>query len=243
MSNSEPAVKPELVIISGASSGIGLAMSKAVLAEGYHVLGLAKTFEDIEFSHERLTTQAIDLADIDRLPTLCGELLKQISMPLRALINNAGIGRMAFLEQLSLADIRLVMDTNFLSHVVLTKAFLPLLKKQGSGDIVFTGSEAALQGARQGSIYCASKFAIRGFAQALREECGKSGVRVSLINPGAVRTPFFEELHFEPGQDDSNAIEAEDVASALLMVLQARPGTVFDEINLSPMNHVWQRKS
>ena len=93
----------------------------------------------------------------------------------RALVNNAGIGRMGFLEQLSVRDIRLVVDTNFLSHAIVTRAFLPLLKRQGSGDIVFIGSESALSGGRQGSIYCASKFAIRGFAQSLREECGKSG--------------------------------------------------------------------
>ena len=98
------------------------------------------------------------------------------------------------------------------------------------------------RGTRQGSIYCASKFAIRGFSQALREECGKSNVRVTLINPGAVRTPFFDELHFEPGAAQENAIEPEDIAEVLLTVLQARPGTVFDEINLSPLSHVWQRK-
>jgi 3-hydroxy acid dehydrogenase/malonic semialdehyde reductase len=158
------------------------------------------------------------------------------------LINNAGIGRMGFLEQLSVKDIRLVMDTNLTSQVIVTKTFLPLLKKQGEGDILFMGSEAALKGARQGSIYCASKFALRGFSQALREECGKSGVRITLINPGAVRTPFFEKLQFEPGLAAENAIEPEDIASAVSMVLAARSGTVFDEITLSPRNQVWKKK-
>ena len=129
-----------------------------------------------------------------------------------------------------------------MSHVIVTKLFLPVLKKQGCGDIVFTGSEAALQGARQGSVYCASKFAIRGFAQALREECAKANIRVTLINPGAVRTAFFADLHFEPGPKPENAIEPEDIAKVLIMVLQARAGTVFDEINLSPLTQVWQRK-
>ena len=150
---------------------------------------------------------------------------------------------MAFLEQLSVKDMRLVMETNFLSHAIVTKVFLPILKRQQQlVDIVFTGSEAALEGAKQGSIYCASKFAVRGFVQAIREECAKTRVRVSIVNPGAVRTPFFDDLHFEPGGASENAIEAEDVAEVLLTIFNARPGTVIDEINLSPQTHVWQRK-
>jgi short-subunit dehydrogenase len=234
--------KNQLVVITGVSSGMGLAMANALLVEGYSVFGIARNIEKANIQHPNFNAKPIDLADIDALPENVADLVQEINMPVKALINNAGIGRMGFLEQLSVKDIRLVMDTNFISQTVVTKAFLPLLKRQGWGDLVFMGSEAALQGARQGSIYCASKFAVRGFAQALREECGKSGLRVTLINPGAVRTAFFDDLHFEPGPDAENAIEVEDVVKALLMVLQASSGTVFDEINISPRSHVWKKK-
>ena len=232
----------KLVVVTGASSGIGLALVKAMLAEGYAVLGIANNFDKARLSHPNFSSRSINLADLDALPEAMSSLLNEIEIPIKALINNAGIGRMGFLEQLSVKDIRLVMDTNLTSQVIVTKAFLPLLKKQGEGDILFMGSEAALKGARQGSIYCASKFAIRGFSQALREECGKSGVRVTLINPGAVRTPFFEKLNFEPEFAPENAIEPEDIASAVSMVLASRSGTVFDEITLSPRNQVWKKK-
>jgi NADP-dependent 3-hydroxy acid dehydrogenase YdfG len=232
----------KLVVVTGASSGIGLALVKALLAEGYAVLGIAKSFEKAGLNHPNFSGRSINLADLDGLPEAMSLLLNEIDRPIKALINNAGIGRMGFLEQLSVKDIRLVMDTNLTSQVIVTKTFLPLLKKQGEGDILFMGSEAALKGARQGSIYCASKFALRGFSQALREECGKSGVRITLINPGAVRTPFFEKLQFEPGLAAENAIEPEDIASAISMVLAARSGTVFDEITLSPRNQVWKKK-
>ncbi len=231
-----------LVVVTGASSGIGLALVKALLAEGYAVLGIAKSFEKAGLNHPNFSGRSINLADLDALPGAMSSLLNEIDRPIKALINNAGIGRMGFLEQLSVKDIRLVMDTNLTSQVIVTKTFLPLLKKQGEGDILFMGSEAALKGAKQGSIYCASKFALRGFSQALREECGKSGVRITLINPGAVRTPFFENLQFEPGLAAENAIEPEDIASAVSMVLAARSGTVFDEITLSPRNQVWKKK-
>lgn len=234
--------KKPLIVISGSNSGIGLAMAREMLARGHAVLGLVQDAAKDPLQHPEYRQEKVDLSDADGLPDRITEIVRTLDGPVRALVNNAGIGRMGFLEQLSVKDIRLVMDTNFLSHAIVTRAFLPLLKRQGSGDIVFTGSESALSGGRQGSIYCASKFAIRGFAQSLREECGKSGVRVSLINPGAVRTPFFDDLHFEPGEDEDNAIAPEDVAEALAMVLEARPGTVLDEINLSPLNQVWRKK-
>ena len=234
--------KKPLIVISGSNSGIGLAMAREMLDRRYAVLGLVKDAATDPLQHREYRQEKVDLSDADGLPDRITEIVRTLDGPVRALVNNAGIGRMGFLEQLSVKDIRLVMDTNFLSHAIVTRAFLPLLKRQGSGDIVFTGSESALSGGRQGSIYCASKFAIRGFAQSLREECGKSGVRVSLINPGAVRTPFFDDLHFEPGEDEDNAIAPEDVAAALAMALEARPGAVLDEINLSPLNQVWRKK-
>ncbi len=120
----------------------------------------------------------------------------------------------------------------------MTKALLPALKRKTNSDLIFIGSEAALKGSRKGAIYCASKFAIRGFTQALREECGKSNVRVCLINPGMVKTAFFDELAFEPGDHESNAILPEDVAVAVSYVLGSRMQMVIDEINLSPLNKV-----
>lgn len=234
--------RKKIVVVTGASSGIGLCLAKTLLAEGYAVLGIANNFEKAGLEHPDFSFRSINLADIDSLPEAMAALIGEIDRPVKALVNNAGIGRMGFLEQLSVNDIRLVMDTNITSQVIVTKAFLPLLKKQGEGDILFMGSEAALQGARQGSIYCASKFAIRGFSQALREECGKAGVRVTLINPGAVRTPFFDSLQFEPELAPENAIEPGDIAAAVSMVLASRSGTVFDEITLSPRSQVWKKK-
>jgi len=205
----------KFVVISGASSGIGLALAQQLLDAGYSVLGLARDFSKSGLVHENFTGVAVDLSDIDRLPERLAGIIAGLKLPVSALINNAGLGKMGFLEQLSVQDMRLVMDVNFMSHAVITKAFLPAMKQHQHGDIIFIGSEAALQGARQGSIYCASKFAIRGFAQSLRAECGKANVRVTLINPGAVRTPFFADLAFAPGESADNAIEAGDIADAV----------------------------
>jgi NADP-dependent 3-hydroxy acid dehydrogenase YdfG len=76
----------------------------------------------------------------------------------------------------------------------------------------------------------------------LRQESAAAGIRVTLINPGMVRTGFFDQLDFEPGEDPTHAIVPEDIAVAVKMVLSARPETVFDEINLSPLKKVVRRK-
>jgi len=115
---------------------------------------------------------------------------------------------------------------------------LPRLKQRDRSDVLFIGSEAALAGGKNGAMYCASKFAIRGFSQALREECAKSGVRVSLVNPGMVKTPFFDQLSFQPGDDSDNYILPDDVADTSKLILSARQGTLFEEINMSPLKKV-----
>lgn len=230
-------------IVTGATSGIGLAVTRELLRQGCEVAGVARRPEKAGLEHPRLKLHAIDLARTEALPDAIESLAGTIAGPVRVLVNNAGAGLMGCLEQLSVRDIKRSMDLNFLSHAIVTRMLLPRLKRQSApADIVFIGSEAALKGARRGSVYCAGKFAVRGFAQALREECAGTNVRVCLINPGAVRTPFFDGLDFEPGGEEGEAIEPEDIAALIDLILRTRPGTVLDEINLSPATRVWRRK-
>lgn len=231
------------VLVTGASSGIGLAISRYLLESGFSVLGVARDFSKANISHVNFHSTELDLASADAIQAGLPPLLKSLDQPLRAVVNNAGIGKMGYLEQLSVADIQSVLDVNLLSHILVSRLCLPVMKQQAAlSDLVFIGSEAALVGGKEGSVYCASKFGLRGFAQSLRQECAKSEVRVSLINPGAVRTAFFDGLHFEPGDREENAIAPEDVAATVLSILAMRGGTVVDEINLSPRKRVWQSK-
>jgi len=236
--------KTRTILVSGASSGIGLAISKSLLNGGHHVVAIARDFNKIKpislgtgFHH-----YSIDLEQLDEL-TDALKPIQKAHPDIDGLICCAGRGHFASLEEFSHQQIRSLMNLNFVSQAYLTKAWLPSLKKRGQSDIIFIGSEAALNGTRKGSIYCASKFALRGFAQALREECSRNGLRISIINPGMVNTDFFKELDFHPGDDEKHAIRAKDVANAVSMVLSTHPGTNFDEINLSPLQKVIQFSS
>jgi NADP-dependent 3-hydroxy acid dehydrogenase YdfG len=116
------------------------------------------------------------------------------------------------------------------------------MKERGRGDVVFIGSEAALSGGRRGAVYSASKSALRAFARSLRQESSRSGIRVCVVNPGMVRTGFFTNLPFAPGDEKDNALLPEEIARLVSFVLHSRGETVFDEINLSPLRKVLRFK-
>lgn len=225
------------ILLSGASSGIGRATASLLLQRDYRVLGLARDFSKFPCTDENFVAIPVDLSALDTLPAFLEQLLGEHG-PVDGVICNAGKGRFASLEEFSYAQIRSLLELNLTSQIFLARALLPGMKQRKSGILIFMGSETALNGAKRGTVYAAAKFGLRGLAQSLREECSASGIRVSIINPGMVKTEFFDELDFKPGNDSDNFILPEDVAEAILLVLEARPGTVFDEINLSPQKKV-----
>ena len=229
------------IILTGASSGIGREIATQLLDAGHQIIGLARDFSKQPLHSDNFQAVSMDFADIVACQTHLKDLSKTITN-VTDIICCAGIGRFGSLEEFSFDQMKLIMEVNFLSQAYVVRAFLPQLKQQGRGNIVFVGSEAALAGARRGTVYCASKFALRGFAQALREECSGSGIRVSIVNPGMVNTPFFKELDFSPGESPENYIEAADVAAAIVWILNSRVETVIDEINLSPLKKVIAKK-
>ncbi|HHJ18313.1 MAG TPA: SDR family oxidoreductase [Gammaproteobacteria bacterium] len=225
------------MLVTGASRGIGRAIVDAVMAEGATVVGIARVFDQALFARERFEPVEQDLADLDRLPVAL-KALHQRFPKIDTLVCNAGFGRFGALEEFSAQQIRALIDLNLTSQILLVRQFLPALKRRGYGDIILMGSEAALAGGKRGAVYSATKFALRGFAQSLREECAGSKIRVTVINPGMVDSPFFETLSFRPDEADDCHLCVEDVAEAVLFVLSARSGSCIDEVNLSPQKKV-----
>ncbi len=224
-------------LITGASRGIGAAITHRLLRQGAHVIGIGRDFSDWRDPPGHLETRNWDLADLHALPGRLKSLV-QAHPEIDGLICNAGAGRFGALEQFSPAQIRASIDLNLTQHLLVLRALLPSLKKKDFADLLFMGSEAALNGGRNGAVYSACKFALRGLAQSLRQDCATSGVRIGIVNPGMVDTGFFSRLDFRPGELPENHIRPDDVAAAVITVLSAPPGTVFDEINLSPMKKV-----
>jgi short-subunit dehydrogenase len=169
-----------IVLVTGASSGIGRAIAKQLLQQGHHVIGVSRNIQQFTHPLDNFSTVQLDLSQLKQLPAALRELAKNYP-DIDAVIFSAGIGQFGSLEEFSYPQIETLMTVNFTSQVFLTRALLPQLKRKQRVDLIYIGSEAALKGSRKGAMYCASKFALRGFTQALREECSKSGVRYPVI--------------------------------------------------------------
>lgn len=225
------------ILVTGASSGIGAQIAQDALAAGYHVVGFARDFSKTAIQHDTFTPVCCDLSDLKSWQKILQEHKNKYTN-IAALIVCAGFGIFRCLEEFSYEQIQTLMDVNFTSHAYFVKTFVPTMKSAKQGKIIIIGSESARIGAQRGTIYCASKFALRGFSQALREECAKSNIAVSLINPGTVISPFFDTLDFAPGPDAENAILPKDISGFVMSILHQPSHTVIDEINLSPLKKV-----
>jgi NADP-dependent 3-hydroxy acid dehydrogenase YdfG len=232
---------PRKLLVTGASDGIGAAITRRLLKSGHRVVAVGRDFTHWH-DEAGLEKRILDLSSLETLP----KQLEQITRDhpdMDGVILNAGSGRFGNLEEFSYQQINDLVTINLLQHLYVARALVPLLKRSTCGDMVIIGSEAALAGGRKGAVYSACKFALRGFAQSLRAECSSNGIRVCLINPGMVDTGFYDNLNFKPGELAENALRADDIADAVMLALDAHPGTVFDEINLNPLKKVIQFKN
>lgn len=222
------------IIISGSSSGIGRAIAQKLLQLNYQVIGLARNHQKFVPGSPNYLPYAIDFSDLKNAESILKSICQEHPQ-VETIIGNAGYGRFGMLEQFSLQQITDLLNVNFLGQALLVKNFLPLMKQRQAGKIIFIGSEASLAGAKEGSIYCASKFALRGFAQSLRAECRHAGIGVTLVNPGLAATPFFDNLHFSPGSAPENSLQPEDIAETIAHLVQLPDHCLVEELNLQPL--------
>ena len=226
-------MKDKYVLVTGSSSGIGYEITSKLLDLGAKVIGIARNHDKSNLENKNYTTYNCDVSVNEQLEMLMKQILKKHPQ-INCLISNAGYGDFGPLENFSTLQINNFIATNLTSHLVITKYLLPHFKRNKMGDIIFIGSESGLLGAKNGSLYCAAKFGLKGFSEALSKDVTGKNIRVSIINPGMVRTNFFQNLNFEPGNDEENTISTKDISSTVIYILELSRFTIVDEINLSP---------
>lgn len=201
------------VVVTGATSGIGQATAHAFRREGAHVVATGR-------DPERLAAVARDVGEGIRVDvTVPGdvELLAQLG-EVDVLVNNAGIGLFAGVDDTSEADLRRVMEVNFFGAVRVATALLPALRRS-RGVLVQVASVAGRRGYQRHTAYCASKHALVGWSEGLRQDLRGTGVSVVTLCPPAVRTPFFENagyMSFDEDHPDLVPMTAEQVADGIL---------------------------
>ena len=221
------------ILVTGCSSGIGLATTRLLLSQNKPVIGMSRNPQIAGISDELFTGVAADLGNLGQLEKILKELLSEFEIG--ALVHCAGEGLFGSLEQFSVAQIQNNLTVNLTSALVICRQLIPPMRRLSHGRLLIVGSESALNAGKKGSLYSAAKFGLRGLCQSLRADCAADGIAVSLINPGMVRSPFFDQQTFAPGPAPENAIEVDDVAGQIWNLLQTPEHLVIDELNLSPM--------
>ena len=190
----------EVVLITGGTSGIGLAAAKKFLAGGSRVAIMARneqrgqaaaTCLQQEFSHDHVLYIKGDVARTDD----CQRAVQETAAwggTLDVLINSAGIYRERALEDVSESEFQAMLDVNLKGTVFMTRYAVEQMKLQGSGSIVNVSSDAGLHGNMLCSIYCATKGAVNMFTRAMALELGAYGIRINAVCPGDVLTPLTE---------------------------------------------------
>lgn len=230
-----------LCVVSGATEGIGRAIAFALGRAGAKVTICARTPAAVEKTVAELREAGIDaigrpcdVADPAAVTEFAGFVGRERGNA-AVLVNNAGIGRFAPLEELTLEDWDLVMGVNVRSLYLMTRAFLPGLAQTGAGAIVNIASLAGKNGIEGGTAYCASKHAVLGFSKALMLEVRKRGIRVIAVCPGSVSTPFMDkQSRLRPNRD--RVLQADDVAQAVLGALTLPDRAMLSELDLRPTN-------
>ena len=172
----------KVVIVTGASSGIGVETARLFAEHGARVV-----------SASRRSTPPCDVTRDDHVRQLVERTISEFGR-IDILINSAGIGLRAPVADTPLADAQHLMDVNFFGAIRCIQAVLPHMRRQGAGQIVNVGSVLSVLATPRNAVYSASKFALRALSDALRIELHGTGVEVILIMPGYTDTPFFENM-------------------------------------------------
>jgi NAD(P)-dependent dehydrogenase (short-subunit alcohol dehydrogenase family) len=184
--------RPEVVLVTGASSGIGEATVFALLESGYRVHAAARRLERMQGVQEAgAVVHSLDVTDTVSIENLV-EAILETEGRIDLLVNNAGIGVYGSVEEVSLEDARRQFEVNLFGLAELTRLVLPSMREQGSGTIVNLSSMGGKVYTPFGAWYHASKHALEGWSDCLRLEVAPFGIRVIIIEPGAIQTEFGE---------------------------------------------------
>src|SRR5256714_2400986 len=231
-----PSVEGKSAVVTGASSGIGAATAQALAAEGARVVGGARRTDRIAPPVRALDLDVTDSASCERFVRAANEELSGLDI----LVNAAGLalGRDPF-DNSTEEDERLVLETNVNGLIRMTRLCLPHLRD--GGHIVHIGSVAGRQAYEKGSLYITSKFAVRGFTYALREDLLGRPIHITTVDPGLVQTDF-SLVRFRGDEETAGkvyqgveAMQPADIAECIVFAVTRPPHVNIDELVVKPL--------
>jgi NAD(P)-dependent dehydrogenase (short-subunit alcohol dehydrogenase family) len=221
---------PRTLLITGCSSGIGLAAARTLHARGWRVFATCRKTEDVSrLEAEGLESLRLDLDDSASIRAAVEAVLARTGGGLDALFNNGGYGQTGAVEDLPRQALREQFETNLFGWVELTNLVIPAMRRQGHGRIVMNSSVLGLAALPYRGAYVAAKFALEGLTDTLRLELAGSGIHVSLIEPGPIVSRFRENAlrHFRRHIDIAQSVHRQAYEAQLARLEKPGPAAPF----------------
>ncbi|MFA5297297.1 MAG: SDR family oxidoreductase [Lutibacter sp.] len=230
-------INQKVAIITGASSGLGAALSSALVEKGATVYGLARNVEKLNDIQNKIGNKFIPVAmDITKQNAIASWMKNTFSdahLP-DILINNAGVGYFRKIDELSLEEWHEMINTNLNGTFYLTSSIVPMMKQNPNVcHIVNIGSIMGKTTRIEGAAYSATKYGMQGFSESLFKELRGDGIKVTCVNPGSIDTGFFKDSGIKANH---NMLQPNEIAALIVHLLETPDNLLVDEITLRPLN-------
>ncbi|SOD41806.1 SDR family oxidoreductase [Nitrosovibrio sp. Nv4] len=244
-------LESKTAIVTGASSGIGAATTRALVAQGVRVIAVAQDQQeldafvaDVRQTGGRIVGHVADVTDLDQMKALA-QSAQDTYGSIDILINNAGLMLFSNWTNLAVQDWEKMIDVNIRGYLNGVAAVLPFMLKQKSGQILNMDSVAGHQVSPSAGVYSATKFFIRAMTESMRKELGvQHGIQVNTISPGVINTGWADKVSDPVGRQAAQelnklAIAPEDVAQAVIYALNQPATVTINDLIISPTRQDW----
>jgi len=229
----------KVAVVTGASSGIGKAISLRLLSLGYKVIGISRTIKKEDLNDENFTPLQADLSNQKATLEVC-KTLKSTSVHI--LVNSAGFGRFEPHEELSHKTIIDMTFLNLTAPMLITNSLLRSLKSN-NGYLININSIEAIRTSKFAGVYSATKAGLKAFGDVVFEETRKSGLSVTNINPDMTESSFYDELRFDVSKKEDERLLSSDIADAVEHILKMRKGAVVSDCTIRSLKFGISKKS
>lgn len=228
-------LKDKIAFVTGASSGIGLEITKSLAKEGCVVIMVARDYDKLKRASKEIGSKVFpfsaDVSDYSQIKDVVKKTLSEFNR-IDILVNNAGMYEQQYIKELDMERFDKMIKTNLFGTAICTSLILPHMLKQDNGTIINISSGLGRHGSPGNSAYCASKFGLMGFTECLEMELKDSNINVSTILPGQTNTPLFDGLKDEKYK--KKMLNTRYIADAVIYLCKLPPDVKVKELSVRP---------
>ena len=227
-------IKGAKILVTGGSLGIGKETARQLVKKGANVVITGRNKKTLEASAAATGAKAVvfDISDLDSIKEKAAECIAALGGKIDVLLNNAGIGDFPILGEITPENLNKVFNTNVFGLALLAQEVVKPMKAAQAGTIINVGSTAAQKGFGRGTVYSASKFAVRSMTQCWQAELRKDNIRVCLVNPSEVTTAFNVDSREEKAEE-ANKLSPSEIGHTICSVIE------MDDRGFIPEVTVW----